>query len=372
MVEGEITLPGGLREEARVLSAGGMAVVEGMESQQDRVVVTGRVIFHALYTQGDPDKLQSIEASADFTHTLDVPGAQPRMLCRGDATVEHVEATATNGRLSLRAVVQVRCRVLSAQPMTALTGLTGVDGLELLTQQLSLKRTVAQGENETLLREEFDLPEGLQVTETLYGTARPQITEVTGGLGRAGVSGTVALEVCHASATPGKPLCVTRHTMPFDLTVELTGEDGEQLEARAVVKDVAVVSQETAEGQRTLRGGGAARADRVGGSAGECDGAEGCVHHRGGRSAADLRARSLPHGEPFYYCCRKWEADADAARGQSGGADGAVWVCFAGADGSGTDWRAADGGRNAGGDAAVHDGRQRRAGGDLFRRSPSA
>ena len=253
VVEGEITLPGGLREEARVLSAGGMAVVEGMESQQDRVVVTGRVIFHALYTQGDPDKLQSIEASADFTHTLDVPGAQPRMLCRGDATVEHVEATATNGRLSLRAVVQVRCRVLSAQPMTALTGLTGVDGLELLTQQLSLKRTVAQGENETLLREEFDLPEGLQVTETLYGTARPQITEVTGGLGRAGVSGTVALEVCHASATPGKPLCVTRHTMPFDLTVELTGEDGEQLEARAVVKDVAVVSQETAEGQRTLR-----------------------------------------------------------------------------------------------------------------------
>ena len=77
VVEGEITLPGGLREEARVLSAGGMAVVEGMESQQDRVVVTGRVIFHALYTQGDPDKLQSIEASADFTHTLDVPGAQP-------------------------------------------------------------------------------------------------------------------------------------------------------------------------------------------------------------------------------------------------------------------------------------------------------
>ena len=63
----------------------------------------------------------------------------------------------------------------------------------------------------------------------------------------------MALEVCHASATPGKPLCVTRHTMPFDLTVELTGEDGEQLEARAVVKDVAVVSQETAEGQRTLR-----------------------------------------------------------------------------------------------------------------------
>ena len=252
-VEGEITLPGGLREEARVLSAGGMAVVEGLEAQQDQVLVSGRVVFHALYTQGDPDKLQSIEASADFTHTLQLPGAQPRMLCRGDAMVEHVEATAGNGRLMLKAVVQVRCRVLSDQPAAAVTGLSGAEGLEQCTQTLTLRRTVAKGETESLLREEFDLPEGLQITETLYGTARPQVTEVTGGLGRAGVTGTVALEICHASATQGKPLCVTRHSLPFDLTVELSGEDGEQLSAQATVKDVAVVSQDTGEGQRTLR-----------------------------------------------------------------------------------------------------------------------
>lgn len=63
----------------------------------------------------------------------------------------------------------------------------------------------------------------------------------------------MALEVYHASDTPGKPLCVTRHTLPFDQAVELTGEDGELLDGRAVVKDVAVVSQEGAEGERTLR-----------------------------------------------------------------------------------------------------------------------
>ena len=216
-VEGEITLPGGLREEARVLSAGAMVVLENVEAQQDKVILEGRVVFHALYTQGDPDKPQAMEASADFTHTLDLPGAQARMLCRGDAAVEHVEATAYSGRLGLRAILQTRCRVLSTQPVAALTGITGVEGLEQRTCTLSLKRTVAQGQAEALLREEYDLPAGLQITQTLYGTAIPRVTEITGGLGRAGVSGTVALRsttppILPASpcASPGTPCPLTR------------------------------------------------------------------------------------------------------------------------------------------------------------------
>lgn len=52
VVEGEITLPGGLREETHVLHAGGMAVVDSAESGADRATLSGKVIFHVLYTQG--------------------------------------------------------------------------------------------------------------------------------------------------------------------------------------------------------------------------------------------------------------------------------------------------------------------------------
>ena len=46
VVEGEITLPGGLREETHVLHAGGMAVVDSAESGADRATLSGKVIFH--------------------------------------------------------------------------------------------------------------------------------------------------------------------------------------------------------------------------------------------------------------------------------------------------------------------------------------
>ncbi|MEI3427559.1 MAG: hypothetical protein V8R10_13250 [Christensenellales bacterium] len=66
VVEGEITLPGGLREETHVLHAGGMAVVDSAESGADRATLSGKVIFHVLYTQGAPNQVHVVEATADF------------------------------------------------------------------------------------------------------------------------------------------------------------------------------------------------------------------------------------------------------------------------------------------------------------------
>ena len=266
VVEGEMTLPGGLREEARVLHAGGMAVAEAVEALQDKVSVSGKVAFHALYTQGDPGKVNALEATADFTHIMDMPGVAPRCRCRAEARVEHVEAGVSGGRLTMKAIVRLYGRAMTQQPVEALTGIAGVEGLEISTRQITVKRTVAEGAGETLLREEFALPEGLKIRDTLYGTATAQLTDVTGGLGRIGMTGQVNLEVVHASGMPGKPVVVTRHNMPFDCAVELTGEDGEQLEGRVTVRDVAVVSQDGEDGERTLRAevllGMEGRADR--------------------------------------------------------------------------------------------------------------
>ena len=69
VVEGEITLPGGLREETHVLHAGGMAVVDSAESGADRATLSGKVIFHVLYTQGAPNQVHVVEATADFIHS---------------------------------------------------------------------------------------------------------------------------------------------------------------------------------------------------------------------------------------------------------------------------------------------------------------
>ena len=253
VVEGEITLPGGLREEAKVLHAGGMVVLKNAESMADRVNIDGKVVFHVLYTQGDPNKILSIEAAADFSHTVDLPGALPKMLNRTEAAVEHTEATCYNGRMALKAILQLSTRLLSPAPVSVVTGLQDVEGLELQAQTLPVQRTVAQGTGDSFLREELELADALQVQDTLFATAQAGITELSGGQGRANVNGNVQLEVYHTSDMPNRPLVITRHSIPFEQAVDLSGPAGDLLSGEVSVSDVAVVSQDAGDGSRILR-----------------------------------------------------------------------------------------------------------------------
>lgn len=253
VVEGEVALPGGLREETSVLLSEAMAVLDHSLVENGRVAADGRVTFHILYTQGDPTRVNALEAGAEFTHNVDVPGAQAGMTAPVSLMVEHVEAHAQGGRLHLMAIVRVYARVFSDEPVSAVTGVRGVDGLMVKTDTLSALRISSSGKQDVLIRDECELGQPLQITDTLYATAVATVQEVMGGEERAAISGQVDLEVTHLSAMPSRPVIVTRHSIPFEETIALSGDMGDQLVGAAVVRDVAVLSQEGADGERTLR-----------------------------------------------------------------------------------------------------------------------
>ena len=62
VVEGEIALPGGLREETNVLLSEAMAVLDQSQVEDGRVTADGKVTFHVLYTQGAPTRVSALEA----------------------------------------------------------------------------------------------------------------------------------------------------------------------------------------------------------------------------------------------------------------------------------------------------------------------
>lgn len=252
VVEGDVTLPGSLRETTNVLHASAMAVVENAEAMQDRATIGGRVIFCVLYTQGDAQKVDSIEAAADFTHLCDLAGAVPRAEVIARTQVEHVEATVQNGRLNMRANLRLYVRAIACEPTEVLTSVV-TDGVQTREKQVKLRRTVSRGSTEALLREEFALPGELAIRETLAAWAQATYYDAAGGQERIGLSGEVTIEAIHASDLPGKPLVVTRHSVPVSQSVEITGENGDILDGIIQVKDVAVASQDMGDGERTLR-----------------------------------------------------------------------------------------------------------------------
>ncbi|MBE5782015.1 MAG: LysM peptidoglycan-binding domain-containing protein [Clostridiales bacterium] len=255
-VEAEVTLPGGLREEARVYYADAVATVNGGEAAGSRISADGRVTFHVLYAQGDLSHVKALETAADFSHSLPIREEQQlsAMRIKPRAEVQHVSAKAFNGRLLLQAIVNLTAEASLPRTLSFVRNVTGGEEIQRSTQVLSMQRVVGEGESQTLLREEFELSDVLQIKETLYATAQAQVEDILGGSdGRATVTGTISLEAYHTADMPGRPLVYTRHSMPFEQVVGLSGALGDALVSRSVVKDVAVLSQEGEEGGKSMR-----------------------------------------------------------------------------------------------------------------------
>ena len=256
-VEAEVALPGGLREEARVYYADASAAVNGGELTGSRVTADGRVTFHVLYAQGDLAHVDALETSADFSQALPLKEENTQMAAlrlQPRAEVQHVSAKAFNGRLLLRAILNLTAEAALPRTVSFIRDTAEAPDMQKAMQTIQLQRTVGEGENQILLREEFPLNDALQIKSTLYAMAQAQVEDILGGAdGRATVTGTITLDACHTSALPGRPLVATRHTMPFEQAVSLSGALGDALAAKATVRDVAVLSQEGEDGGRIMR-----------------------------------------------------------------------------------------------------------------------
>lgn len=252
LVEGEVALPGGIREEATVLGCEARLVISGVETQTDRLAMDGTVVFQVLYRQGD-DTVRALEANCAFSHVTEAKGVDVRMHPQVTGSVQSATAQPVSGRMRLKALVGITARVFSPEETQVVTGVTGIHDLQTLEQTYTLTRHAASGHASALLREEFDLSSPPAIRETLYARATPHVRNIGGGEGRAMVEGDVTLEVFHAGADPETPLVVTRHMFPFEQAVALQGSAGDALIARAQVQDVVASSVDVGDGQRVLR-----------------------------------------------------------------------------------------------------------------------
>jgi lipopolysaccharide export system permease protein len=63
------------------------------------VVLEGTVSCQAAYRQGEENTLKALTAQTTLNHVLEIPGAQPGMLCRVRGQAVHVDAKYENGHM---------------------------------------------------------------------------------------------------------------------------------------------------------------------------------------------------------------------------------------------------------------------------------
>ena len=251
-VEAEAALPGGLRDEVRLFYAEAQAIPLGAEALGNRVTVSGRVVFRALYAQGDLTHVHSVEEMRDFSRQLALPVQDAGTVYVPSCEVTAVSTRVFNGRLLMKADINVSAEGDETHEANLVTAVEEEDA-QVLTDTLILQRTVGGGEAQGLVKGEFEVSEALQAEDALIGNGEARVEDILGGAdGHATVTGTIDLTVCHTSRMPGHPLVYTQHSLPFEQQVTLSGEMGQMLSASARVTDVAAALEQS-EDTQTLR-----------------------------------------------------------------------------------------------------------------------
>lgn len=254
-IEGEATLPGSMRDAVTVLSVQAQAHLTDAQAGNGEAGVRGRVCFQVLYTQEDLTRIRTLETTCDFSHTLPLLGAQPGMRLNADAVVQETEGSAGSGRITLRALLEIRLEVFEVSERELISGASMPDqpeNLQLRMQRISCCMAENIGRGSVTVREEFDLPQRLGVGEVLCATATATAGEPAGGNGRVSVSGVIELHVLHRPKNGGDALIPTVHELPYELSIDARVPEGVLPQAIAEVTDVMADSVES-ERNRTLR-----------------------------------------------------------------------------------------------------------------------
>ncbi|MBQ9197466.1 MAG: hypothetical protein IJ157_09555 [Clostridia bacterium] len=252
IVEAEATLPGGLRDDVLLFHTEAKALPIAAETAGGRVTVSGQVAFRALYAQGDLTRVRSIEETRDFSRPLNADTRETQARYEPVCEITAVSARVFNGRLLMRAEMNVGAEANETHDVQVVTALEE-ENAQVLSDTLTVRHTVGEGSGQGLVKGEFEISQALQADEALLGSGEARVEDILGGAdGRAAVTGTIDLTVCHASRMPGHPLVYTQHSLPFEQQVTLSGEPGEMLSASVRVTDVAAALEEGENGQ-TLR-----------------------------------------------------------------------------------------------------------------------
>ena len=221
LVRAEALVPGAGRDAIEPLLADATLFIAQADVQADRVVLEGAVSCQAAYRQGEESVLKALTAQAALNHVLDIPGAQPGMLCRVRGEAAHVDARYENGHMIFQVTCNLSCQVLRLSPAQVITGIGGADGLQTAFQEIKSVKLAAEATELALVKDAVSLPAALDARASLMDWAAVELESTEADLGGVRVKGRLWVETLVSSGVAGRPAVVVRYPLPIDQLVEL-------------------------------------------------------------------------------------------------------------------------------------------------------
>jgi len=239
VIEGEVALPVGKPEMARLLLVRGRAEAGSVESLDQKAMTDGTLTLCVCYLDAD-EQLHAFESVSTFKHTADVPGAQAGMRGIAMADVSEIETTMTDGRrINISAVIDVFFYIQDEVDFAYLSP-SQDDGLVCKTKTLSFERRCARATTAAEISGESVIPQGQpNVMQVLNCQGQAAVQQAFGENDLLCVEGELKLSIAYATDALDMPIAQCFAQIPFSEMMPAPGANAEQrVMANVKVKDL--------------------------------------------------------------------------------------------------------------------------------------
>lgn len=224
VVEEDINVPDANPDLYKILAPSAVVMIKDCEVMTDKVMVNGQVLISILYAadlEGKP--MSNMDVSANFSQSIDIPGAKAKMRETVNAVVQLVDCRMINSRkLNIRVIMDLNCRVEDISDLELATDIRGLSDIQLLREPCNVKQVAGYNKDEYEFNEELQLPSDKpSIDKVLKADYKVILKDEKLVEGKVEISGVLGVSVLYRADDELQSLNNSEFEVPFTQYIEI-------------------------------------------------------------------------------------------------------------------------------------------------------
>ncbi|MBQ9758128.1 MAG: DUF3794 domain-containing protein, partial [Clostridia bacterium] len=228
-VESDVIVPDIKPDAAKILRAGGEAVITQKSVQTDKVYVEGIIRLDILYVPEDKScgRIKSISVDQSFSHMIAANGAKPGMDVEAAVVSLSPEYNLINSRkIGVRSTLCINIKVTENKEVDIAAGIEDGEDIQAKARPLRFHNSCPCAERDILIKDKIEVPSGKpDLKEILRFSAKPELEELRLLSGKVVVKGTLKICTLYSGKGEEDVLECMEHSVPFSEVLEIDGVD---------------------------------------------------------------------------------------------------------------------------------------------------
>ncbi|MEG0481197.1 MAG: DUF3794 domain-containing protein, partial [Clostridium sp.] len=160
MVSQDLVLSDRNPEIGKILSIDGKVNIISAETNQDKVVVDGKITVDVFYSSSEDSKgIYKLSSSNNFTQNINLPQCDGGMKSLTDATIEHIEyEMVSNRKIKVNSIVNLESVVFSKENVEVVVDMKGEE-IQLLRNNLEVSEYLGEDKAQSIVKVNVNIPD---------------------------------------------------------------------------------------------------------------------------------------------------------------------------------------------------------------------